>query len=171
MKGYIQVYTGNGKGKSTAAFGLALRAAGAGMSVLIIQFLKSRKCSEHTAFERFSDVITIRQFGNGRFVFNKPTGEQLSITKRAFEETKREISSGKYDLVILDEINMASAFRLIPVEYVIDLIKHKPETVELVLTGRGADPRIIEIADLVTVMNERKHYYKKGIKARIGIEL
>ncbi len=171
MKGYVQVYTGNGKGKSTAAYGLALRAAGAGLSVLIIQFLKSRKCSEHNAFKRLSDLITIKQFGQEGFFINNPTKEQILISEKALEETKKEIGSGKYDVVILDEINMAIAFKLIRVEDIIELIRNKPDDVELVLTGRNAHPKIVEMADLVTVMSEKKHYYQKGIRARIGIEL
>ena len=173
-KGYIQIYTGNAKGKTTAALGLALRAAGAGHTVFIAQFVKKRKCSEHKAFERFSDIITVKQFGTG---FIK-SGQQSAISsqqkltaRKGFEEVMAVIASKQFDMVILDEINVATHYGLLSVEEVLELLDAKPLNVELVLTGRYADERIIEKADLVTEMKEIKHYFKKGVKARRGIEL
>ncbi|MDO9288532.1 MAG: cob(I)yrinic acid a,c-diamide adenosyltransferase [Thermodesulfovibrionales bacterium] len=174
-KGYIQVYTGNGKGKTTASLGLALRAAGAGLKVFIGQFIKKRRCSEHKALERFKDLITVKQYGTG-FVRKAESREQRAETKaieaagKGLEEIKKVIASKKYNLVILDEINVALHYNLLDVEEILSLLDAKPLNVEIVLTGRYADGRIIERADLVTEMKEIKHYYKKGVKARRGIE-
>jgi cob(I)alamin adenosyltransferase len=169
-KGYIQVYTGNGKGKTTAAFGLALRAAGAGLKVFIAQFLKKRRSSEHKAFERFEDLITIKQYGTRFLKKGEFTKSDMEATQKGFEEVKNIISSKRYDLLILDEINVAIHYKLLNLVDVIDVLKSKPEGIEVVLTGRYADEKIVEIADLVTEMKEIKHYYKKGVKARKGIE-
>ncbi len=170
MKGYVHIYTGDGKGKTTAALGLALRAAGAGLKVFFAQFLKNGTYSEHRALERFSDLIQVRQYGRGCFVSGKPKDEDIEYAKKGLEEVKQIIGSGKYDLVVLDEINIAVYFGLIDVDEVLELIRQKPANVELVLTGRRADSRLIEVADLVTEMKEVKHYYKKGVLARVGIE-
>ncbi|HAK88635.1 MAG: cob(I)yrinic acid a,c-diamide adenosyltransferase [Nitrospirae bacterium GWC2_46_6] len=169
-KGYIQVYTGNSKGKTTAALGLALRAAGAGLKVFILQFIKKRKCSEHKALERFKDLITVRQCGTGFLKSGKPTRAEIAAAKKGFEEIKKAISSKKYGVVILDEINIAVHNNLIAVEELLDLLEKKPPEIELILTGRYADKRVIDKADLVTEMKEIKHYFRKGIKARVGIE-
>lgn len=170
-KGYIQVYTGNSKGKTTAALGLALRAAGAGLKVFIAQFIKKRRCSEHKALERFSDLITVKQYGTG---FLKKTGgnqlKAVEAAKRGIKEIREIINSNKYDMVILDEINIATHYGLLNADAILNLIKKKPVNVELILTGRYADEKIIEKADLVTEMKEIKHYFKKGVKARKGIE-
>lgn len=169
-KGYIQVYTGNSKGKTTAALGLALRAAGAGLKVFISQFIKKRKCSEHKALERFKDLITVKQYGTGFLKSGKPTMSEIAAAKKGFEDIKKAIYSQKYDMVILDEINIAVHNNLIPVEELLDLLEKKPPGIELILTGRYADEKVIDRADLVTEMKEIKHYYKKGVKARKGIE-
>ena len=169
-KGYIQVYTGNAKGKTTAALGLALRAAGAGHTVYIAQFVKKRKCSEHKALERFSDIITYRQYGTGFIRGRKPSKEEISSAKKGLTAVMEIISSEQYDLIILDEINIATHCGLLSIEEVINLLDAKPMNVELVLTGRYADERIIEKADLVTEMKEIRHYFAKGVKARVGIE-
>lgn len=169
-KGYIQVYTGNSKGKTTAALGLALRAAGAGLKVFIAQFIKKRRCSEHKALERFSDLITFKQYGTGFLKGDKPTGQEINAAKKGLEEVKKIITSSKYDMVILDEINIAVHYKLISVDELLRVLDTKPAGVELVLTGRYADKRIIEKADLATEMKEIKHYLQKGIKARAGIE-
>jgi len=170
-KGYIQVYTGNAKGKTTAALGLALRAAGAGHTVYIAQFVKKRKCSEHKALERFNDFITLRQYGTGFIRGRKPNKSEIASAKKGLEEVIEVIASKQYDMVILDEINVATHYGLISVEDLLALLKAKPLNVELVLTGRYADERIIERADLVTEMKEIRHYFAKGVKARVGIEL
>ncbi|BCB97402.1 cob(I)alamin adenolsyltransferase/cobinamide ATP-dependent adenolsyltransferase [Dissulfurispira thermophila] len=169
-KGYIQVYTGNSKGKTTAALGLALRAAGAGFKVFIAQFIKKRRCSEHKALERFKDLITVKQYGTGFIMSGKLTKSAIDAAQKGFEEVKNIISSRAYDMVILDEINVAIHSKLLNIKDIVDLLNSKPQGIEIILTGRYADKKIIEVADLVTEMKEIKHYYKKGVKARRGIE-
>ena len=168
--GYVQVYTGNGKGKTTAALGVALRAAGAGHRVFIGQFLKGKKCSEHSALERFADCITIKQYGAPGFIFANPTEQDLQLAQQGLRELSAAIRSGKYDMVILEEANIATHYNLVRVEALLDLIKEKPKHVELIFTGRYADPKLIESADLVTEMKDIKHYRDQGVSARIGIE-
>jgi cob(I)alamin adenosyltransferase len=172
MKGYVQIYTGNGKGKTTAAIGLAVRAAGAGLKVFIGQFIKMGDYSEIKALkERFSDLITVEQFGSSGFIGNKkPSPEQIQSAVKGLERIKKVMVSGEYDVIICEEVNVAVSLGLITVEDLLELVSSKPENIEIVFTGRGADPKIIEVADLVTEMSEIKHYYKAGVKARIGIE-
>ncbi len=169
VQGLVQVYTGNGKGKTTAAFGLALRAAGAGLQVFIAQFVKGMDYSELDALRRF-DEITLKQFGTGCFIFGNPADGDIRAAQDGFQEVKRIIASGSTDVVILDEINIATHYGLVSVDDVLDCITSKPHTVELVLTGRYADERITAAADLVTEMREVKHYYGRGVEARTGIE-
>jgi len=169
-KGYVQVYTGNGKGKTTAAFGLALRAAGNDMKVFIGQFVKGMKYSEIKALDKLSEHITVKQYGRGCFINREPDGKDIKAAVSGFEELKRIVVSRNYDLVILDEINIALHLRLISIEDVLELIDLKPDEMELVITGRKADKRLIEKADLVTEMLEVKHYYKTGVTSRKGIE-
>ena len=171
MRGYVQVYTGNGKGKTTAALGLALRAAGAGLRVFIAQFIKGTACSELEALRRFSDAITVKQFGRGCFVWGRPSRADVDAARKGLSEVRTIVSSGEYQVVILDEANVAAHLGLISVDELLAVIDAKPEDVELVITGRNADPRVIERADLVTEMVEVKHYYSRGVKARKGIEL
>ena len=170
MKGYVQVYTGDGKGKTTAALGLAIRAAGAGLKVYFAQFVKGMKYSELTALEKLSESITVKQFGRDCFIHKKPQEEDIQAALHGLKEAKEIMCSGKYQVVVLDEANIAIYYRLFSVEDLLDFIRARPEAVELVVTGRRADPRIIEEADLVTEMREIKHYYQKGIQARDGIE-
>ena len=170
MKGYIQVYTGNGKGKTTAALGLAIRAAGAGLKVFIAQFIKMGEYSEIKALKRFDDLITLEQYGTGRFIKGKPSASDIEIARKGIEKIKAAFTSGKYNVVIMEEANVAAKLGLLSVENILKIMDEKPKDVELVITGRGADPRIIEKADLVTEMKEVKHYFQKGVKARIGIE-
>jgi cob(I)alamin adenosyltransferase len=170
-KGYIQVYTGEGKGKTTAAFGLALRAAGANLKVFIAQFIKNRSCCEHAAFRRFRDLVTIRQFGTGLLTGHTRTDAEIDSARKGVAKAARIIASGEYDVVILDEINMAVHAGLVGVDTVMKVLDEKPEHVEIVLTGRHADKRIIKRADLVTEMKEIKHYMRKGVTARKGIEM
>ena len=170
MKGYIHVYTGDGKGKTTAALGLAIRAAGAGLKVFFCQFLKSGNYSEHEALKRFSDLIEVRQYGRGCFIRSEPQKEDIEAATKGLLEVKDVISSGKYDVVILDEANIAIYYGLIKLDQLIEILKSRPSHVEVVITGRNADPKLIEEADLVTEMREIKHYYKKGVLARTGIE-
>jgi cob(I)alamin adenosyltransferase len=169
-RGCVQIYTGNGKGKTSAALGLALRASGAGLKVFIGQFAKGSLCSEHKAIAKFAPGIKIKQFGKKCFIMRNPDNDDLRLAQDGFAEIREIVSSRKYDLVIMDEITTANKYGLIAVDDVLDLIKTKPATVEIVLTGRNADKRLIKAADLVTEMKEIKHYYKTGLPARIGIE-
>ena len=170
MQGYIQVYTGNGKGKTTAALGLAVRAAGAGLQVYIAQFVKGMKYSELDSIKNFADFITLKQYGRDCFIKKDPTKEDIEFAQRGFKEIKSIIKSNKYDVVILDEIMIAILYNLIDEQAVIKIMDDKPKNLELILTGRYASQQIIEKADLVTEMKEIKHYYQKGVEARIGIE-
>ena len=171
-QGLIQVYTGNGKGKTTAALGLALRAVGHGFKVLIIQFMKGNiSYGELMSTQKLSPFLTIKQVGRETFISKShPDPADLKLAQEGFLLAKKAIEEKTYDIVILDEINVAVDFGLIPLADLLRLIDSKPETVELILTGRNAKPEILEKADLVTEMVERKHYYAKGISARKGIE-
>ncbi|MBA2849756.1 cob(I)yrinic acid a,c-diamide adenosyltransferase [Thermosulfuriphilus ammonigenes] len=169
-QGYVQVYTGPGKGKTTAALGLALRAAGAGLAVFFAQFAKSGEYSEIKALARFADLITVRQYGTGHFVRGRPSAEEIKAAREGFAEVKEIVRAQKHPVVILDEANVAIKFGLISLENVLELIKEKPTPVELVLTGRWAPEELIQAADLVTYMEAVKHYYQAGVRARIGIE-
>ena len=170
MKGYVHIYTGDGKGKTTAALGLSIRAAGAGMKVFIAQFIKKGNYSEIKALKKFSDLITVEQFGSGCFIKGKPATEDIQAARKGIEKVKFIVSSGNYKMVILDEANVAVKLGLFSVEDLLDIIADKPEEVEIVITGRNADQRLIEKSDLVTEMKEIKHYFQKGVKARVGIE-
>ena len=170
QQGYIQVYTGDGKGKTTAALGLALRAAGAGVRVFIAQFVKGRPTAELVSLTRFSDLITIKQYGRGRFIVDEPDPEDIEAARQGLQETQQAIASGEYPLVILDEANVAVDLGLFSVEALLATVEAKPKHVEIVITGRNAHKRIIERADLVTEMRQVKHYHSKGVEARTGIE-
>jgi len=172
-RGFIQVYTGNGKGKTTAALGLALRAVGHGMKVLIIQFMKGKAgYGEMESAKRLSPFLTIVKAGREAFVSKaNPDPDDLKLAQEGLALAKKSIENKEFDIVILDEINMAVDFGLVPVSDVLRLIDSKPDSMELVLTGRNARPEILEKADLVTEMVERKHYYSKGVPARRGIEI
>jgi cob(I)alamin adenosyltransferase len=165
----IQVYTGNGKGKTTAALGLALRAAGAGLKVFIGQFVKGRDYSELNSLKKIKN-IKVEQFGRGCFIRKKLDRKDIELAKKGLEKIKKIISKTVCDVVILDEINVALKLKLIKLEDVIFLIKNTPKKTELILTGRYAYPKILKIADLVSEIKEVKHYYRKGVKARKGIE-
>lgn len=170
MKGYVQVYTGNGKGKTTAAFGLALRAAGAGLKVFIAQFVKGHQYSEMKALKRFDDLITIKQYGTGCFIFGEPGPDDIAAARAGLEDIMRILVSGDYTVIILDEANIATHYKLLAVDDLLELIRIKPDHVELILTGRYADEKIMAAANLVTEMKEIKHYYTQGVEARDGIE-
>jgi cob(I)alamin adenosyltransferase len=171
-KGLIQVYTGNGKGKTTAALGLAFRAAGHGFKILMIQFMKGNiQYGEIESAKKLLPYLTIRQMGRETFVSKaNPDPVDTEWAQKGFALAKEAILGGHYDMVILDEINVAVDYGLISLSELLQLLGSKPETVELILTGRDAKPEILEKADLVTEMVERKHYYAKGVKARKGIE-
>ncbi len=170
MKGYIQVYTGNGKGKTTAAFGQALRAEGAGLKVFIGQFVKGKTYNESEAIAKYLKNITVEQFGLGCFIVNTPTKADISAALKGLEEMSKIIKNGNHDVVIMDEVNIALYYKLFEIDELIELMKSKPGHVELILTGRYAPKEIIDVADLVTEMKEVKHYYQDGIQAREGIE-
>jgi cob(I)alamin adenosyltransferase len=170
MKGYVHVYTGDGKGKTTAAFGLALRAAGAGLRVFIAQFMKGGDYSEIKALRRLGENITVKQYGRGVFIDGKPAEDDVRAAREGLAEARDRMTSGAYDMIILDEANIATVLNLITVGDLLDFIGIKPYDVELVITGRSADPRVMAQADLVTEMVEVRHYFHNGVQAREGIE-
>ncbi len=173
FKGYIQVYTGNGKGKTTAALGLALRAAGNGMKTYIAQFMKQSEYSEITSINKYlKGHIKIEQFGLPGFhsTGTAPSKEEKECAMRGVEAVKKAISSGMYNIIILDEVNVLLHFKIIEKKYILEIIENKPGNMELVLTGRYAPDEIMEKADLITEMKEIKHYYTKNVQARKGIE-
>lgn len=169
-KGYIQLYTGNGKGKTTAAFGLALRAVGAGKKVFFAQFVKGKSYSENKAIEQLLPGITVRQFGRGCFIINTPDEKDIEAAGRGLNEVERIIRSGDYEVVVLDEACIAIYYRLFTEQALIHILNKKPAATEIVITGRYATQGLIDYADLVTEMREVKHYYTSGVKARKGIE-
>ncbi len=169
-KGYVQVYTGNGKGKTTAALGLAIRAAGAGLRTFIAQFIKKQKCSEHALLDELRDRIIVRQYGRGLLTGRKPSPSDIKAAQEGYEKVKTILLLKEYDVVILDEANVAARYGLITVQDLLELIAAKPKGVELVITGRYADEKVMEAADLITEMREIKHYREQGVHARRGIE-
>lgn len=192
FKGYVQVYTGNGKGKTTAAIGLAIRALGAGRKVLFLQFMKANVYSEHKILPNISPNLTMKTLGKPFFVIKEgsmpeeelakwrkqavvfspgnPPAEYVELMRQGLELAREAVTGSEYQLVVLDELVVALNFGLVTWEAVKSLIEDKGPGVELVLTGRGATPELIEIADLVTEMREIKHYYTIGVEARRGIE-
>jgi cob(I)alamin adenosyltransferase len=170
-RGLVQVYTGDGKGKTTAAFGQALRAVGQGFRVCVIQFMKGRKYGEFLAAERHLPNLTVRLSGLDSFVMrDNPAPLDIELAKQGLALARAAVVSGDYEMVILDEVNVAVDFKLIPVADVIDLIRTRPPAVDLILTGRCAPPEIIALADTVSEIREVKHHYNAGIKERAGIE-
>lgn len=191
-KGYVQVYTGNGKGKTTAAIGLAIRALGAGKKVLFLQFMKTASYSEHKLLPFISDNLTVKTVGKPFFIVKEgalpeaelaqwrrqavvfppgqPPPEYVKLIEQGMALARAAVTEGEYQVVILDELVVALHFGLVSWPAVRSIIEEKDQTVELVLTGRGADQALIEAADLVTEMREVKHYYTQGVSARRGIE-
>lgn len=170
-KGLVQVYTGDGKGKTSAAFGLVLRAVGRGFRVYVIQFIKGGFDYGELYAVKHLPNLELRAFGQGKFVTRMPPDKKdVALAGEAFALAKRVVESGEYDVVVLDEVNVALHLGLLSVGEVVALIKNKPKHVELVLTGRYALEEIVELADLVTEMREVKHPYKRGVKPRKGIE-
>jgi len=168
MKGYIHVYTGDGKGKTSAALGIAVRALGRGMRVCIVQFMKGMESGEHLFFKNVPGIV-IKRFGSGEFV-KEATPDDKALAYEALRYAITQMNSGDFDVLILDEINVAMSMHLLSVNDVRKMLEKKPENIEIVLTGRNAPAEIIEIADVVTEMRELKHYYRKGVEAREGIE-
>ena len=170
-KGLVIVITGNGKGKTTSAFGQALRASGQGFKVFVIQFMKGRKYGEFKAAKKYLPDITVRLCGLDSFVMrDNPAAIDIKLAQKGLKVAKQAINSGKYNMVILDEINVALDFKLIDLNDVIELIKNKPAGLDLILTGRYAPAPIMNLADTVSEIKEIKHHYQAGIKDRAGIE-
>lgn len=169
-RGYVHVYTGNGKGKTSAALGLAFRAAGHGLKTYIAQFMKGQAYGELASTQRIPE-ITIEQFGKDTFIHvDEATDEDILLAQNGLNAAKTAMHSGEYDIIVLDEINVAIHFKLVTIQSIIDFVKSKPKNIELVLTGRYAPTEILDIADLVTEMVPGKHYYTAGVMARDGIE-
>jgi len=169
-KGYIHIYTGDGKGKTTAAIGLAIRAAGYGMKTYIGQFMKGQHYGELTAL-RDHPYITIEQYGDVDCVHREDiTQKHVAQAQQGLKRVWEVMLSNQYDIIILDEINVAVWFDLIKAEDVLELLNERPKNIEFILTGRRAPKALIKIADLVSDIKEIKHYYNQGIKARTGIE-
>lgn len=170
-KGLVQVYTGNGKGKTSAAFGLALRALGRGLKVCVIQFIKGGFDYGELHIAKKLPGLKLKAFGRGKFVSQtQPDKVDVELAEQALALAEKEVTSGEYDIVILDEVNVALSLNLIKTERVLELVKKKPMRIELVLTGRNAPREIVQAADLVTEMIEIKHPYNRGFQAREGIE-
>ena len=169
-RGYVQVYTGDGKGKTTAALGLALRAVGAGLRVYIGQFVKGMHYSELNALEVFGDRLIVRQFGRRCFITGPPEPEDIAEAGRGLKTVRTVMAEGKFDLVVLDEANIAVHFGLFSARELLEAVQARAPHVEVVITGRRAPQEVIEYADLVTEMRMVKHYYEAGVPARNGIE-
>lgn len=191
-KGYIQVYTGDGKGKTTAALGLALRAVGRGLTVIMIQFMKGGDYGEHLAARRLEPELTIIRVGKPYFIAKEeeidpdsledmreqvqvfpaghPPEEYRRLACQGLELARDAVTSGRYDLVILDEINVAVYFELVSAAALLEVLRQKRPDVEVVLTGRYAAPEVVALADLVTEMKDVKHYFHEGVAARTGVE-
>ncbi len=169
QKGYLHVYTGNGKGKTTAAFGLAVRALCAGYKVYIGQFVKSMKYNETKLVEKFP-ALCIEQLGRGCYIHRKPDEEDIRMAEAALAHCAEILHEGAYDVVILDELNIALHFGLVQLDEVVAALNNRHPRVEVVVTGRYAPQGLIEIADLVTEMAEVKHYYQQGVLSRKGID-
>ncbi len=170
MTGHVQVYTGDGKGKTTAAIGLAVRAAGHGWRVLIVQFIKGQPSGELDLLRRRCPEIAVEQYGGGRFIHGTPAPEDIEAARRGLDRLRGAVTAGVYNMVVADEANGAVACGLFPVAALLELIDARRPDVELVFTGRDAHPDLIARADLVTEMRMIKHYYAAGVAARPGIE-
>ncbi len=170
-RGLVFVFTGNGKGKTTAALGQALRAVGHGLKVLVIQFMKGKKYGEIIAAEKYLPGITVCLCGLDSFVMREnPAPVDVELARQGVNIAGKALSSGEYDMVILDEINVVLDFKLVPVGEVVEMIKGRAPNIDVILTGRYAPPEIIELADTVSEINEVKHHYAAGVKERAGIE-
>jgi cob(I)alamin adenosyltransferase len=170
MQGYVQVYTGDGKGKTTAALGLTVRAVGAGLRVYFGQFIKQYDYSEILGLKRLGDQVTIAQYGSGCYVIGAPRREDVAAAQNGLAQLRSALTSAKYDVVIADEANVAVTCGLLEEQDLLKLIAERPRQVELVLTGRGATEAVKAAADLVSEIVPVKHYFQCGITARKGIE-
>ncbi len=170
MKGFVHVYTGNGKGKTTAALGLAVRAAGAGKKVFFAQFVKGLDYAEIDAVRRYLPTIVIRQYGQGCFIVEMPTQSDIDAARNGLKEVTELLASGEYDVMVLDEACIALYYNLFSVTELLESLNKRRAETEVIVTGRYAPAELIEAADLVTEMKEIKHYYTSGVEARKGIE-
>jgi len=171
QQGLIQVYTGDGKGKTTCALGLALRAVGQGFKAIMVQFLKTDDTGEVQAARRLAPDFAMESFGAPGFPrLSDPAPETRAAARQAFDRARQIILAGEHDLVILDEINLSLTYNLVPLAEMLAVLRQRPPYVEVVLTGRAAPAEIIDLADLVTEMRPVKHYFEAGVKARRGIE-
>lgn len=166
----LQLYTGNGKGKTTAALGLTLRACGAGFKVFFAQFMKNISTTESQTIKLLGDSVVFKQFGSGDYIINTPAKKDFECAQTGVIEVDRAIKSGQFDMIVADEICTALYYKLIDIEKVLELVKNCPQETELVFTGRYACDTLINLADLVTEMREVKHFYNNGVCARKGIE-
>ena len=171
-RGYVHIYTGNGKGKTTAALGLALRAAGRGLKTIMVQFMKGQFYGELEGVKRLSGLVIIEQFGHPQFCrfTDPPDTTDIDLAHAALQRLQEIAAAPSCDILVADEAVTAVMFNLISEDELLDLIANKPTSLELILTGRCATTRLIEAADLVTEMKDIKHYYTQGIQAREGIE-
>ncbi len=170
--GFVQIYTGNGKGKTTAAIGQAVRAAGFGLKTYIVQFMKEFPYNELKSLSQLGEWITVEQFAGDDFVYKKqlPPKEEIDKAVKGLSSARLNMLSGNYNLIVLDEALVSIYFKLITTQQILDFIESKPAEIELILTGRYCPQEIIDKADLVTEMKEIKHYYMKGVLSRRGIE-
>ena len=168
MDGYLQIYTGDGKGKSTAAFGLAIRARGAGLKVVVLQFIKNKTYSEHEMLRKAG--VEVRQYGCGLLFGRPPRPEDFESAARGLEEVRRMFSEASADVLILDEVNIALSLGLAEEAAFLSILDTKPPSMEVVCTGRRAPEKLLERADLITEMKAVRHYYESGVPARTGIE-
>lgn len=171
-KGYVQIYTGNSKGKTTAAMGLAFRAMGRGLKTYVGQFMKGQYYSELESAKMVAPAVTIEQYGKDTLIHvtNPPDAEQVRMANNGLQRAIIAMNSGEYDIIVFDEIITSHFFHLITLEQMLDIIRTKPDGIEVIFTGRYAPRDLIEAADLVTEMTEVKHYFEQGVMARDGIE-
>ncbi|OGD56576.1 hypothetical protein A2V71_02670 [Candidatus Berkelbacteria bacterium RBG_13_40_8] len=170
-QGFVHLYTGNGRGKTTSALGLSLRALGAGKKVVLIQFMKKAQYSEHRAIKKYKLPIDVFAFGIGFYKIlgdNKPKEAHVAAAQKGLQKAKEIIEEGKHNVIILDEVNIAVSSGLLDVNEVIKILK--PKKADIILTGRHAHPKLKKLADVITLVENKKHYYDKGVKARKGIE-
>ena len=169
--GYLQIYCGDGKGKTTASLGVALRILGAGGKVFYAQFIKGKKLSsEFKILNKFKDNCSHHSFGLGRFIKAEPLKEDVDIAKEGLSKCKEALASGDYDLIVMDELDGALGCNLFSIEEVLDVVNVRTPQTELIITGRNPHKKLLELADLVTEMRVIKHYFDQNVPARLGIE-